>query len=266
MQLNEVPAKTGYLWFRQGVWLFRRNPVAFLTTFVAYVFAMMLVSLVPVLGTLVPLLLIPGISVGFMVGCRETVVGKQFFPTVLLSGFRAYGAPVARQLFVLGIAYAIAIGLVFAGSALIDDGALMRVMLFGGMLDEQTLASGNLSLAILVAMALYVPVAMLFWFAPVLVAWHGISPSKAMFFSWVACWRNRGAFVIYGSAWLAVVMMVSFGLTMLLHLLGASAVALPLLMPLSILLTTMLYCSFYATYRGCFEVAEPAIPAPVVKP
>ena len=70
MQLNEVPAKTGYLWFRQGVWLFRRNPVGFLTTFVAYVFAMMLVSLIPVLGTLVPLLLIPGISVGFMVVVR----------------------------------------------------------------------------------------------------------------------------------------------------------------------------------------------------
>ena len=33
MQLIEVPAKTGYVWFRQGVWLFRRNPLAFIPLF-----------------------------------------------------------------------------------------------------------------------------------------------------------------------------------------------------------------------------------------
>ena len=38
MQLIEVPAKTGYVWFRQGIWLFRSNPLAFLTVFFAYLF------------------------------------------------------------------------------------------------------------------------------------------------------------------------------------------------------------------------------------
>ena len=36
--------------------------------------------------------------------------------------------------------------------------------------------------------------------------------------------------------------------------LGAADYALAVLMPASVILTTMLYCSFYATYRGCFGV------------
>ena len=50
MQLIEVPAKTGYVWFRQGIWLFRRNPLAFLTVFFAYLFAMTLISRLPLIG------------------------------------------------------------------------------------------------------------------------------------------------------------------------------------------------------------------------
>ena len=44
MQLIEVPAKAGYVWFRQGIWLFRRNPLAFITLFFTYLLAITLVS------------------------------------------------------------------------------------------------------------------------------------------------------------------------------------------------------------------------------
>ena len=39
--------------------------------------------------------------------------------------------------------------------------------------------------------------------------------------------------------------------------LGAGSYAFAVLLPASIIVTTMLYCSFYATYRGCFGVQEP---------
>ena len=48
MQLIEVPAKAGYVWFRQGIWLFRRNPLAFITLFFTYLLAITLVFNVPV--------------------------------------------------------------------------------------------------------------------------------------------------------------------------------------------------------------------------
>ncbi len=56
----------------------------------------------------------------------------------------------------------------------------------------------------LVFRALYVPLGALFWHAPVLVAWHSIKLTQALFFSGMACWRNKWAFLVYGLTWAAV--------------------------------------------------------------
>ncbi|RQS16187.1 hypothetical protein DIE07_01475 [Burkholderia sp. Bp9002] len=264
MQLIEVPAKTGYVWFRQGIWLFRRNPLAFITLFFTYLLAITLVSMVPVIGAALPLLFIPGIAVGFMAACRDTVAGKPVMPTILVDGFRSYGHVATQRLLVLGLVYVVSMVLVFAASSLVDGGALFSAMM--GATGEtsptpETLAAQGTVGALFLATALYLPVAMMFWFAPVLTAWHDIPPAKAMFFSVVSCWRNRGAFTIYGLLWIGVALGTSLVLSLVLQALGAGAYALTLMMPVTIIIVTMLYCSFYATYRGCFGVQEPGAPA-----
>ncbi|CAN0627500.1 putative inner membrane protein BTH_II0599 [Burkholderia multivorans] len=260
MQLIEVPAKTGYVWFRQGIWLFRRNPLAFITLFFTYLLAITLVSMVPVIGAALPLLFIPGIAVGFMAACRDTIAGKAVMPTILVDGFRSYGHVVTQRLLVLGVVYVTSIVLVFAASAMMDGGALFHIMMGAGTenASPETLASQGMLGSLFVATLLYVPVAMMFWFAPVLTAWHDIPPAKAMFFSIVSCWRNRGAFLVYGMLWFGVAMGTSVALSLLLQALGAGAYALTIMMPVTIIIVTMLYCSFYATYRGCFGVQEPS--------
>ena len=50
--------------------------------------------------------------------------------------------------------------------------------------------------ALIALLALLVPFAMTVWFAPVLCGWHGMAAPKALFFSFFACWRNRGAIAI----------------------------------------------------------------------
>lgn len=256
MQLIEVPAKTGYVWFRQGIWLFRRNPLAFLTLFFAYLLAMTLISSVPVIGGVLPLLFVPGVAVGFMAACRDAIAGKPVFPTILVDGFRSYGSTVTKHLLALGLIYVVAMTLVLAASALVDGGALLRLMTIGGTLDTEALENSNVPLAVLASLVCYVPVSMLFWFAPVLTAWHEVPPAKALFFSIVSCWRNKGAFTVYGALWFAVSTGVSIGLSALLHALGAGDFGIAILMPALIVVTTMLYCSFYATYRGCYGVQE----------
>ncbi|MEX3557797.1 MAG: BPSS1780 family membrane protein [Burkholderia sp.] len=256
MQLIEVPAKTGYAWFRQGIWLFRRNPLAFITLFFTYLLAMMIVSLVPVIGPALPLLFIPGISVGFMVACRDAVADKPVLPTILIDGFRAYGSVTTQRLFTLGGIYIVSIALVFACSAFGDGGMLLRLMfgLGNDKPDPNLILSMGTLVALLICATLYVPVAMMFWFAPVLTAWHEIPPVKALFFSVVSCWRNRWAFALYGLLWFAVATGASFSLAALLQALGVYAMA--IMMPVSVVITAALYCSFYATYRGCFGVQE----------
>ncbi|MDE2287547.1 MAG: hypothetical protein KGK15_04750 [Burkholderiales bacterium] len=256
MQLLEVSPKTGYVWLRQGLWLFRKSPLTFLALLFAYLFAMMAISLLPFVGAVLPLLFIPGLSVGFMAACRDVIKNKPAYPTILIAGFRAHGRAVARRLIALGVCYILAVALVFAVSAVMDGGELFKFMLFGGRLDDSVFETTNLSGAMLVAAIAYIPVAMVFWFAPVLVAWHDLPPIKALFFSWVACWRNRGAFITYALLTGTIATLVPLAMVLLFTALGIGKFASIILMPFSILLTAVLYCSFYATYRGCFGVQE----------
>ncbi|MDE1182101.1 BPSS1780 family membrane protein [Paraburkholderia sp.] len=254
MQLIEVPAKTGYVWFRQGIWLFRKNPFAFLTLFFTYLVVMTVIAHVPVIGGVLPLVFIPGVAVGFMAACRDTIAGKPVFPTILVDGFRSYGNVVAKRLFGLGLLYIASMAVVLLCSALVDGGLLLQLMI--GTADPDKAVVGNLRMAVLAALVLYLPVAMLFWFAPVLTAWHDVPPVKAMFFSIVSCWRNRGAFVVFGALWFAVSAVASFVISALMQALGGDEFAIAAVMPVTIIIVTMLYCSFYATYRGCFGVQD----------
>ena len=43
-----------------------------------------------------------------------------------------------------------------------------------------------------------------FWHAPALVWWHGQGLAQSLFSSTLACWRNKGAFTIFGVAWMGV--------------------------------------------------------------
>ena len=157
MQLIEVPAKTGYVWFRQGIWLFRRNPLAFLTLFFAYLLAMTAISLIPIIGGVLPLMLIPGIAVGFMSACRDTIAGKPVLPTILVDGFRAYGGQVAKRLLLLGVLYIIAMAVVLMGSALADGGTLLHLMISGESMQPEAIVNSDIPFAVLTALAAVTP-------------------------------------------------------------------------------------------------------------
>jgi hypothetical protein len=256
MQLIEVPAKTGYIWFRQGIWLFRKNPLALLSVFMTYLITIMLLSRIPILGSVLLLALTPGIAVGFMAACRDTVVGKPVFPNILISGFRVPLA--ARRLIVLGGLYVVAMTFVFACAALVGGGILLQVMQNAETLQPNAIDTGAFLSAMLITLVIYIPISMLFWFAPVLSAWHDVPPIKAMFFSLVSCWRNRGAFIVYALMWTASIFVLSLVLALLIQLFNADQYRLVLLLIASVILMSMLYCSFYATYRGCFGVQPPS--------
>ncbi len=269
MQLKHTSAKAGYVWFRQGISIFCRSPLIFISMFFAYLFAIRIISLPPVLGTALLMVVIPGLSVGFLAASRTVLEGQIAFPTLLISGFRSHGATVAKRLLILGLIYFVAICLVFAVSALADDGVLAQLVLFGNAPADDAAAAAATSggsAAMLLSMIAYLPVAMMFWFAPVLVAWHDVPPHKALFFSWVTFWRNKAAFIVYGALWLGSTMAISLLLTSVLLLTGVSSTAtLLVLMPVSGVITAVLYCSFYATYRGCYVVDGPDMPTTIRK-
>ncbi len=257
MQAQLIEPGRGWRWLARGWQLFRVAPVMWLALVFAYYMLMAAVSLLPVVGVVLAMVLVPGLSVGFMAAARAAERGQPFELSLLFSGLRAARA---AQLTLGGI-YFTSIVLLLAATALADGGALARWFLTGERPAVEMLQSEDFLSALGLASLLYMPVMMMFWFAPVLAAWNGMSAGKALFFSFFACLLNWRAFVAYGVAATLVLFVVPF--TALLGLMLASGGALrpavfSVLFPFVLAMMPTLFASFYASYRDIFPEPPPA--------
>lgn len=257
MKLNIVPAKTGVLWFKQGVRTFFKQPLALAGLFFMFMAAMSILSMIPLLGNVMALAILPGATLGLMAATRETVDSKFPMPKVLFSGFSA-GKQQLKAMLLLGLLYAVGFLLVLGISATVDGGSFARLYLFGGKMTAEML-DDSFQLAVLVAMALYIPLSMLFWHAPALVHWHGVAPVKSLFFSMVACLRNVGAFLVYSLVWLGAFLTMGLVVALIGGLTGSADLISGLIFPAAMLMAAMYFTSIYFTFNDCFsEAADPA--------
>jgi hypothetical protein len=105
MKLNTVAPKEGYTWIRQGIWLFKQNPLGFLMLVFMYVFAAQLAVIVPVIGVFAVLILTPALSVGFLTACRQAILKERIRPTVYVVALQS--TPIIRKrILQLGLVYA----------------------------------------------------------------------------------------------------------------------------------------------------------------
>jgi hypothetical protein len=255
MQALTLPAAQGWRWLTEGFRLFRQNHLMLAFLVISYWMLMALVNVIPIVGTIATTLCIPAFSVSLMNACRSIERGLPLAPQILFSGFQRN----LRALLTLGAIYLAATVLILAISALADDGALMSMMLFGEKPDEETMASGDLLLAAQCALLLLCPLIMAYWYAPVLVGWHDLSPAKALFFSFVACLRNWRAFLVYSLAILVVATLVpGLLLGVLASLIPGGAGLLTVLGTVLVILVLAptLFASFYVSYRDVFVTLE----------
>ncbi|WP_225721149.1 BPSS1780 family membrane protein [Candidatus Vallotiella sp. (ex Adelges kitamiensis)] len=260
MKLIETSAKFGYIWIGKGIWLFHKNPLNLLAIFFTYVFSMTLIVHIPVVGSVLWLILVPGLYVGFMSACRDVLAGKHVFPLALFTGFRAHSSSVSWQLLQLGLIYCALVTTSLFLTSIIDDGWLLKTVIIEVKPDNNVAHSSALISSIVLGFLIYLPTMMLFWFAPLLTAWHGVPPIKSMFFSFVVCWRNRITFLVYLATWFAVIISASLVIGFILNVFGLSSGALTALLPVSMILWTIIYCSFYASYCSCFNREQNASP------
>jgi hypothetical protein len=254
--MEKLPALTGWLWLKQGFALFRKQPAEMSTLFMGYMFLMLVLGMIPVLGQLLPLMLVPIFSLGFLQACANIEQGKRVFPNLLLTGFRS---PARNRLLQLGGLYLLAAIIAITASSLIDGGVFWRAMSGQMDLDTNAVRDSNMSLAMLFAAALYTPAAMAFWYAAPLIAWHQMGVVKAIFYSFFAVYRQGRAFLVYGLAWVAVGILLPVAVSLVTALLFEKAIiTIMVLLPLSIVLSVIMYCSFYPTYTQVFGKPAPA--------
>ena len=253
MKLRSVPAATGLQWVKLGMRTFLRQPLAMSGLFFLFMVAISLLSLLPLIGTALSALLTPAANLGLMAASKEASEGRFPMPSTLVTGFRA-GAEKTRGMLVLGGLYGFALLLVLGLATLLDTSAPVSAdaaEMTAEAMVQATLASPSLW----VAMAVMVPLQMLFWHAPALLLWHGVSPVKSLFFSAMACWANKGALLVFMLGWMGVFMLLGLVISVVGAMLGGAQVLTIILYPAVLFMASMFFTSIYFTFRDSFYTA-----------
>ncbi len=298
-QAKTLPAQDGWLWVLHGFSLFRLYPAFWLLLLLFYWTMLLLAGSVPVAGLIALILTVPGLAAGYMAACQAAQQKTPPLPSHLFLPLRHN----LRQQLILGVIYLACMLVLMLISQVIGGEVLLRLAppaemaagapggLPGGVPAEVTsgippatpegippatpqaspkklppgmvfeLRSGGL-----VALLLYTPVMLAFWFAPALCYWHGMGAGKAIFFSFFAAWRNAGAFLVYGMGWIVFMLIVPMAAG---AVLGAVLPRTPqsvllvaaLLVPYLLIVVCAVILSFYSSFTAVFGV-PPLLPQP----
>jgi hypothetical protein len=258
LSLKTPAAARGALWVREGFRLFGRKPLAFSGLFAAFLFASLLVALLPVIGWVLQAMMLPLLSLGFMVASAGALKGDSVHPGQFFEPFQAAPTAQKRALLVLCALYGAAtlvLALVADGVAGGKLGTLLELMMAGPERAEErdALAAdpdvflGSLIFTLGVP-ALSVP----FWHAPALVHWGAQGVGQALFSSTLAVWRAKGAFVVYLLAWMALMLVFVTVAAVLLQLLGGGGLAGLVAIPAVLLFSTVFYVSLVFCFSDSF--------------
>ena len=260
MKLNIVPARTGITWVKLGFKTFLQQPLAMSGLFFMFMAMLSLATLVPFIGAALALALLPAATLGLMAATQEATKGKFPMPSILISAFRA-GKQRMQAMMVLGGLYAVGFLMIMGISSMVDGGQFAKLYLVGGKITEEMVTQGNFQAAMWVTMALYLPLSLLFWHAPALVHWHGVTPVKSLFFSLMACYKNWAALTVYGLVWVGVFMVTMVVVTIIAALLGSPLFAGLAMFPVALVMMALFFTSIYFTFRDSFAETPPDAPA-----
>ncbi len=262
MKLNLVPARTGMTWVKLGVQTFFNQPLALTGLFFMFLAVFTVAGFVPVLGLLVALALVPAASLGLMAATDEASKGRFPMPAVLISAFRA-GQAQRKSMLILGGLYAVLFIAMALVTVVIDGGGFAKMYLLGGAMNKETVSAPGFQSAALVFLVMYAPFAMAFWHAPALVHWHGVGPGKSVFFSFIACWRNLGAMVVFCLTWMAVMMGALMFVLLLTGAIGGQELVGIVMVPTTLLLASMFFVSMFFSFKDSFVADDESTAKPV---
>lgn len=255
MKLNVLPASVGTRWVKLGLRTFFRQPLALSGQFFMFMAAVWLVGLVPWVGALLKIMLVPAGTLGMILATREADRGRFPMPGLMLGAFR-HGRERARAMLMLGVWWAVGIALVLGICTLVDGGELARQYLSGESVTATALENPRFVWALMLSMVLNLLLTIFFWHSPALTFFAGLPPLKSLFFSMVASKRNFLAYLVYSLLWSAVLFAMVLVAVAVLMAIGGQAWVLNGMGPLIMLMTAMTFTSIFFTFRDTFELTE----------
>jgi uncharacterized membrane protein len=190
-----VAAGRGGTWIGDAWGLFRRAAGVWIAIAIVMFVISLAANFIPIVGPLAVMVFFPVFVGGLMLGCRELEEDRPLEFNHLFAGFRGHFGTLA------------AVGALYLGGyivvmliVMLVTGASMFAMFGGGepqAADVGTMMA-TMGVAILLGLALSIPLVMAVWFAAPLVVFHQHGAFDAMKGSFTGCLRNIVPFLVYG--------------------------------------------------------------------
>ena len=244
LEVVSVSAGNGVNWVVDGFSFFGKDWLAWVGLAIVMLLLTFIASAIPFINLLVPVIT-PILVGGLMMACKQQEEGGKISISVAFSGF----SHKTGQLAIIGLAYLI------SNIAIIMVIVVLMFFIVGGAADISQLETMepevvvrnlvNVFLAMLIGLALYLPVVMALWFAPAIVVFNDVSAVDAMKDSLKGCLLNVLPFLLYGVVVLLLMILAT----------------LPLFLGWFILLP-VLTASVYLSYRDIYpDSLEPGASA-----
>lgn len=230
---QRVPAGNGWSWIVEG-WAFMGiQRGTFIGIFLLYMVVLLGASIVPFAGSLAAALLGPVLMAGIVLGCDAVRRGE---PLDVSHLFAAFKSPQVGALVGIG-GISLGAGVVIAIVAFAVLGGAYFGLMAGEDFGPEALPAlvFVVVLAVLLVLALSLPLYMAIFFAPALVVLHNVKIGDALKASFFACLKNILPFTV----WSLVALLLAIPATLVFGL-GW------------ILLGPLLMVSAYASYRDIF--------------
>ncbi|MBP8296311.1 MAG: hypothetical protein KAX84_09415 [Burkholderiales bacterium] len=250
-----VRAARGWVWLVQSHALFARARLYWLMLILGYWMITIMLTVVPVIGVAAATLLKPVFAVGFLAAAWAQEKGEAPHMQRLFAGFRSN----IRALLPLGVVYAAGIAAALAISAVMDGGALMRLVLFGEAPDGNVMAIPGIQSAMVVAALCAVPTLLALWFAPALIVFQDQPTMTALALSLRAALTNFSAVVVYGlSVFLFWVVIPGIIISLSAVMFGerGALFGVALATPITLSVVAVIHVADYIVYRDLFHHGE----------
>ena len=187
-----VPTGNGWTWITDAWSIFRAAAGTWIGIIVVLAIILIVLAVLPVVGSLASCVLGPVFTGGLMLACRDAEEGTLQFSRAFAGFSQRFGT-----LATVGVLYLVGmIVIVFLAS--IVTGVGMFSMLGGASPDQLARFGVTLVLTVLIVLALMLPLVMALWFAPALVVFHDMGAIEAMKASFYGSLKNMLPFLLYG--------------------------------------------------------------------
>lgn len=224
------PAGNGWAWIKSGRALTKPQGWLWAGIFIVFVLISVVLSAIPIVNFVAGYFISPILMGGIMLACHSAYKGNKAAFGHLFAGFtnqlwKLLGIGLANIVMFIGI---LAVVAAIAGIVLSATGMeLFR--------DDPSMRALGTVVAVLVVLALSIPIVMALWFSYALVMINGMGVIDALRTSLRGCRKNIVAFLVYGV------------MAMLLFILACIPLGLGLL-----IFGPVMFASVYTSYRDIF--------------